>query len=101
MVEGRHKHHGHLAIDQLQHFEPVQLGHLHVEQQQVGPVLGHCFDRRKPIAALSDDLDVILVAQIFVQNLPRQLFVIHDDRADFRRRTARRRRGRARAQQPL
>ena len=46
-------------------------------------MLGHCFDRRKPVAALGDDLDVLFLAQIFTQDLPRQFFVIHNHGADF------------------
>ena len=36
LIVGGDEHHGDVAADQLEHLEPVELRHLHVEQQQVG-----------------------------------------------------------------
>ena len=72
------------AVEQLQHFEAVELRHLDVEQEEVGIVLGDCLHRFESVRALGDDLAVLIRGQEFAQQLARRQFVVDDYGADHR-----------------
>ena len=90
LVEGRHEDDGHVAAEQLQHLEAVELGHLHVEEQQVGGEVVHGLHRLEAVAALAYDLDATGTGQVLAQQRARRLLVVHDHDAQ---RPARRGRG--------
>ena len=73
--------HRDIASDQVEHLEPVQLRHLHVEEQQVGRQLRHCLHRLEAVGALRHDLDVRFGGQELAEHLPRQGLVVHDGNA--------------------
>ncbi len=58
LVVGRDEHDRHVAADQFEHLEAVELRHLDVEKQQVGMQLGDGLDCLEPVGALGHDLDV-------------------------------------------
>ena len=60
---------GDVAADQLEHLEAIELGHLHVEQHEIGLRLGHGLHRLEAVGAFGDDLDVGMTRQIFAQHL--------------------------------
>ncbi len=70
------------AVEQLQHFEPVELRHLDVEQQDVGIVLGDGLDRFESVGALRHELDIRLRAEVLANQLARERLVVDHDRAD-------------------
>ena len=45
-------------VDQFEHFEAVELGHLDVEEEEVGRGFGDRLDRLEAIGAFRDNLDV-------------------------------------------
>src|SRR5262249_4700627 len=65
-----------------------ELGHLHVEEQQVGLVLGDRFYRLQSVLAFGDDFDFCVRAEQFAQHLARQLFVVNDQGTQTCRRLA-------------
>lgn len=83
-IEGRHEHHrGPIHGLQLrQHLEPVESGHLHVEQHEVGP---QPFDRRErafAVLGLADHFDVGHARAVRAQCPPRQRFVVDEQHAE-------------------
>ena len=87
LVVGRHENDGgHCpAVELFQHTEAVQLRHLHVKENQVGFVSADGGGRVAPVGTLAEDLDVRLLAQQLANPFPRQRFVVHNQRSDFRR----------------
>src|SRR5215475_12327990 len=79
---------GNIRADQLQNIESCELGHLHVEEQQVGLVLGDCFYRLQSVLAFGDDFDFLVRAEQFAQYFARQLFVVNDQGTQTSRRLA-------------
>ena len=88
---GHEDHHRHRAgLEAAQHLEAVDLGHLHVEEQDVGPLAADRVDRLGAVAALGDDGEISSPREQQPQRLPRQRLVVHDDASA----TGPRRRGR-------
>ena len=73
--------HRHVAADQLQHLEPIQLRHLHVEEQQVGRELRHRLHRLEAVGALRHDLDVRFGGEELAEHRAGQRLVVHDGNA--------------------
>ena len=90
-VVGGHENHGEIATDQFQNFEAVELGHLHVEEEQVGLALGGGLHGLEAVGALRDNLDFKMIGQHFPQQIAGQFFVI-DDHYSHRSSSAGRRR---------
>ncbi len=70
------------------HLEPGQTGHLHIEHDEIWRLFVDDPQRFDPVGRLPDDFDIVELAQQKAQFLPRQLFVVHDDRSkwqNFRR----------------
>ena len=67
-----------LAADRFDHLEAVHLRHLHVEEHQIGFVIHDGGDSFLAVAALRDDLDILLVGQQPGQPLARERFIVHD-----------------------
>ena len=65
--------------DQLQHFEAIQLGHLGVEEEQVGAGFGDGFHRLEPVGAFGGHHDLRVRGQQFAQIPSGQILVIHQD----------------------
>ena len=78
LIERGHEHDGHVAADQLQHLEAVELRHLHVEDQQVRPQVRHGLHRFESVRALGDDVDAGHARQVLADHGARQLLVVHD-----------------------
>ncbi len=70
---------GHVAADELEHLEAIELRHLNVEKHEIGLELGDCLDRLEPVGALRDDVDVWNVRQVLAQHTARQCLIVHDD----------------------
>jgi hypothetical protein len=43
----------------LENFKPVHAGHLHVKKHNIGSEFENFLDRRRAIAALANDLDIL------------------------------------------
>ena len=71
------------GVQAREHAEAVEARHLHVEQDQVGLLLGDRLDRLEAVAALADDLDVRLVLQPVAHPLAGQRLVVHDQSPDL------------------
>ena len=72
-----------LAADRFDHFEAVHLRHLNIEEDEIRLVIddgGHGFFS---VAALRDDLDIAFTGQQRGKSLPREWFIVHDQRPDF------------------
>ncbi len=79
-VVGRHEHEMRVgpAVHQTSRdLEPCQPGHLHVEHDEIGRVLGDRLESRRPVLRLRHDLDAGNLAEEEAQFLTRQLFVVH------------------------
>ncbi len=85
LVVGRHEDHRHVAANQLQHLEPVELRHLDVEKQQVGVQLGHDLHRLEAVGALRDDVDAGRRRQVLANHRAGERLVVHDGDAECRR----------------
>src|SRR6266481_4460249 len=77
------KNYRHIRANQLQHVKAGQLRHLHIQKKQVWLMFRHRFHRFQTVSAFRDDFNFFMRAQQFAQHLPRQLFVIHNNRAQF------------------
>ena len=86
--------------------EPVEAGHLHVEEDEIRPERQDRVHRRRPVVRLADDLDVVLATEPNAESLARERLVVHEHRADHPGHSAalpvsartRRRRGEAKRQ---
>ena len=79
LVERGDEHHGHARIDQLEHFEAVELRHLDIHEQHVGLVLGHCLHRLEAVRALRHDARRPPPrSRRLAQQPPRQFFIVCD-----------------------
>ena len=63
--------------------EPGQARHLHVEHHQIRRLLLDDAQRLDPVVGLCHDLDAADLAQQEAQLLPRQLFIVDDDRPEL------------------
>jgi hypothetical protein len=70
-----------LTGDQLQHLEAIELRHLHVEEHQVGPLLGDRLHRLEAVRGLPDHLDALVGAEVLAQQRARRGFVVHEQDA--------------------
>ena len=82
LVVGGGEDHGGRAragrIDQLQHLEAIEFGHLDVEKEQVWGKIGHGFDGFEAVGAFGGDFDFRMGGEQFAQEAAGQLLVIHD-----------------------
>ena len=85
LVVGGREDHRHVAADQVEHLEAVELRHLDVEEQQVGRQLRHGLHRLEAVGALRHDLDVRFGGQVLAEDRPRQRLVVHDGDAQRKR----------------
>ena len=65
-LPGIKRGHRHVAADQVEDVEPIELRHLDVEQQQVGLVLGDRLDGFESVATLGRDFNVAVLGGISV-----------------------------------
>ena len=84
-VVGGHKHDdgNRSGFELLEHPESVQLGHLHVQKNQVGPLLSDGGHRLASVRALANDLQVGLLLKQLADSFPRQGFVVNNQHLDF------------------
>ncbi len=75
--DGRHPR----RPDLPHHFEPVELGHLNVEQHDVGLELANHAHGRAAIAALPDDDDLRMLAEQRAHARARMRLVVGDEHA--------------------
>jgi hypothetical protein len=74
-------HRQRLGRQRLEHLEAVALGHLHVEEHQVGQLACDQRERRLAVAALARDHDVAFRPQQPPDPPARRGLVVHDERA--------------------
>jgi hypothetical protein len=90
LVERGHEHDRRHAVssDRLDHGKAIDLGHLHIEEDEIGRERANGGDRRRPIPALSDDLDARLVPEQPQDPATGDRFIIddHDTNAHGERR---------------
>ncbi len=77
-IKRRDEHHRHVTANDFEHLKPVELRHLHVENQQVGLELRRSLDRFEPIGALAHDLDATDRLKILPHGHPRGLLIVND-----------------------
>src|SRR5262249_41626940 len=82
-IEGGHEHHGALAANQFEHFKAIELGHLNIEEEQIGVELGHHLYCLKSIGALRHNLKVVMTGQELTQHLPGEFLVVDNHRANL------------------
>src|SRR5208282_650571 len=73
---------GAAGTNQLEDLEAIKLGHLNIEEDQVGLRFRDDFDGLETVGTLSDKLDVRVRSKQFADDLTRQFFVVDDHRAD-------------------
>ncbi|MCY1552176.1 hypothetical protein D9M68_885570 [compost metagenome] len=66
-------------LDQLQHFKAIDLGHLYIQEYQIGMKLLNSFYSLKSIAAFCDQLQLRMLLQIFLYNTAGQWFIVYDN----------------------
>ena len=71
-----------LGLEGGDHREPVEVGHLDVEEHQVRRLRPDQVDRLAPVAGLAGDLDVLLAPEQLGEPTARRLLVVDDQRAD-------------------
>jgi hypothetical protein len=81
-VEGGGEDDGGGLFDELEHFEAVDLGHLDVEEDEVGVQLLDGFDAFEAVAAFLDDLDPGIVLEVFADDQTGEGFVVDEDGPD-------------------
>ena len=79
LVVRRDEHDDRRAIEQLQHFESVELRHLNVEEKDVGIVLRDRADRFEAIRGFGDDLEVLVRTEVFAKDVAGERLVVNDD----------------------
>ena len=81
LVVGGDENHHWAGVDQLQHFEAVQFGHLDVQEEQIGASLGDGFDGFEAVGTFRYHLDIVVHFQHFPQETAGEFLVVHDDGA--------------------
>src|SRR5687767_12413447 len=79
LVERRCKDHGGYLVEKLQHFEAIDLGHLYVEEHQVGRMLLDGLYTFVAIVAFGHYSKIFPVLQVFQHDAAGQGFIIDDD----------------------
>jgi hypothetical protein len=75
-VEGRGKDHRGGLFEQFEHFKPVDLGHLHVQEDHVRLVLLDGFYPFEPIVAFLHHPDLRVALQVFLHDQTGQRFIV-------------------------
>src|SRR5215469_10445162 len=79
LVSGEEDHRGQLPLWQgSQNVKPVDAGHLHIKKHNIGSEFQNFLDRRRTVAALPDDLDILESLQPQCDPAPRQRFIVDD-----------------------
>ena len=68
-----------LDTDLLDHAKPIELGHLDVEEYDVGPVLPDAFDCLVSVHTLRYDPHALVLGERYPERVARELLVIDDD----------------------
>src|SRR5512143_2990705 len=68
-------------MDQVEDLEAVELGHLDVEEEQVGGEVGDGLDSLEAVGAFGGDLDFGVTGNEFAKKGPGQLLVVDNHRA--------------------
>ena len=79
LVEGGDEDDGGAGVDEFEDFEAVELGHLDVEEEEVGGVLGDGLYGFEAVGAFGGELDVGVGAEHLAQKGARQLLVVDND----------------------
>ena len=79
MGRDEHNRRQRIRAQVLDYFEAIQLGHSHVQKNQIRRCFANIMDRVDPIVALGDQLDVGFRLQELTQALPCQRLVIRDE----------------------
>ena len=82
-IVGSDENHGGVVADQFEDFEAVQLGHLNIEEHQIGLLLGDGFNGFEAVGAFGDEFDFWMAGHELSQDLAGELLVVNDDGADF------------------
>ena len=83
LVVGGGKNHGDVRADQLENVESGQLGHLHVEKDQVGLMFRKSFGRFEAVGALRKNFDLGVGLQQFANNVTREFLIVHNECANL------------------
>ena len=83
IIVGGNKDHRRARANQFENFEAVELGHLDVEENEIGLQFRDGFYRLEPVRAFSGDFNFWVHRDEFAQNLPCELFIVDDDGANF------------------
>jgi hypothetical protein len=80
-VESGDEHDAHVAPQELQHLEAVELRHLDVQEEEVGLQLGRRLHGLEAVAALAHDLGLGDAIEVFAQEDAGRFLVVHDEDA--------------------
>src|SRR5437016_7842162 len=83
LIIGGGKDHRDVRTDQFQHVKSRQLGHLHIEEDQAGLVLGESFGGFEAVGALRENFNLRMGFEQFANDVPCEILVVHDQRSDL------------------
>ena len=83
VVVGGDEDYGGSCADQFEDFEAIELGHLNVEEYEVGLQFGDGFDGFEAVGAFGGDFDFGMGGEEFAKDLAGELFVVDDYGAKF------------------
>ena len=77
LVRGGDEDHRDIVADKLEDIEAGELGHLHVEKNQIGLLLGNGFDGLEAVGAFAEDFHFGMSLQQVAYRVTGEVFVIH------------------------
>src|SRR5581483_2901710 len=78
LIVGGGEDDGHVAANQFKNFETIELGHLDIEEEQVGLALGDSLDCLEAVGAFGDDLDFGMMREHLAEDGAGEFFVVDD-----------------------
>ena len=83
IIVGGDEDDGGAGADQLEDFEAIELGHLDIEENEVGLQFGDGFYGFEAVGAFGGDFDFGMGSEKFAQDLAGELLVVDDYGANF------------------
>ncbi len=83
LVVSRHEDHRRVLLHQFQDLEPVQLRHLHVEEEEIRLELRDGLDGFETVGAFGNDFDIRVRREVLSHDAAREILVINDNGAEL------------------
>ena len=80
LVVRGHENHGRnrMHSDGAKDFEPVDFGHLDIQEHQIGTQFPDSIDRRESVSTFADDDDILFPVQQPAETFSRERLIVHD-----------------------